>query len=264
MFKTGDLLYDIPTPVIALVLLGAMLAFMALAYFFGARQRGEEDTESRSLTTAVQGSMLGLLALLMGFTFSLGLGRHDTRAEAVVTEANAIGTAWLRADFLPEELQQAAKAQLEQYLAFRVEAGLISADQQQERQQLVESANEAFVALWEIAASHVQAERSPAAVSFASALNDMIDALGERDAAIERHVPEIVVFMLFATFLLSGAVLGYTSGLAGTAPSAPVYVMLVLIVMLVFMIVDLDRPRRGLIAVDQSPMTSLLEGIRAR
>lgn len=98
---------------------------------------------------------------------------------------------------------------------------------------------------------------------YAASLNDMIDALGSRDAAIERHVPEIVIMMLFATFLLSGVMLGYASGIAGAMPAAPAYMMMVLIVILVFMIIDLDRPRRGLIEVDQSPMVELLKSLRA-
>ena len=84
-----------------------------------------------------------------------------------------------------------------------------------------------------------------------------------RDATIERHVPEVVLLMMFATFILSGAMLGYGSGVAGARPATPVYLMMTLIVLLVFMIIDLDRPRRGLIEVNQEPMRALLETMRA-
>lgn len=264
MIGSRELLYDIPTALITLGLLAAMLAIMALGFLVGYRRRNKESEETRSQTTAVQGSMLGLLALLLGFTFSLGLSRHDTRATAVVAEANAIGTAWLRVDLLPEELRAQAKTDLRRYLRLRVEAGQVTADQTQKRKRLVENAGKAFNDLWEVAAAHAESSRSPAAVAYLSALNDMIDALGERDAAIERHVPEVVLIMLFATFLLSGAMLGFSSGIAGTAPAPPVYLMVVLIVVLVFMIVDLDRPRRGLIEVDQSSMSALFESIREK
>lgn len=263
MLGSRELMYDIPTYLICLGLLAAMLICMYVAYRLGHARQTRETDESRNQTTAVQGSLLGLLALLLGFTFSLGLSRHDARATAVVDEANAIGTAWLRADFLPEATREQAKTDMKRYLRLRVEAGEVSADQIQRRNRLITNAQSAFEDLWSAAAANAQAPGGPAAVAYAAALNDMIDALGSRDAAIERHVPEIVIMMLFATFLLSGAMLGYASGIAGAMPAAPVYLMMALIVILVFMIIDLDRPRRGLIEVDQSPMVELLESVRA-
>ncbi len=264
MSGTRDLLYDIPSAVISLGLLAAMLLAMVAAYFIGSRSQRRTTEEGRSQTTAVQGSMLGLLALLLGFTFSLGLSRHDTRSVAVVEEANAIGTAWLRTDLLPEDLRISAKEDLRRYARLRLEAAEVSADQHQTRKRLVANAEAAFAELWAQAAEHAEGKGGPAAVSYAASLNDMIDALGARDAAIERHVPEIVLFMLFGTFILSGAMLGFSSGLAGSRPATPVYLMLVLIVLLVFMIIDLDRPRRGLIEVDQRPLAALLETMRVR
>ena len=264
MLGSRDLLYDIPTWMITLVLLTGMLAIMAAGYLLGHKRRPRENEETKSQTTAVQGSMLGLLALLLGFTFSLALTRHDTRSNAVVAEANAIGTAWLRTDLLPPALREDARTDLRRYVELRVASGAVTADHHRQRKELVEQANAVFMDLWRVAAQHAETSRSPAAAAYVTSLNDMIDALGERDAAIERHVPEVVLMMLFVTFLLSGAMLGFTSGLSGAAPAAPVYLMLILIVLLVFMIVDLDRPRRGLIEVDQSSMTSLVESMREK
>ena len=83
------------------------------------------------------------------------------------------------------------------------------------------------------------------------------DAFGERDAALERHVPEPVLFLLYGTFLMTGCVVGFTAGLAGHRTSFATYVMVALIVLLVFVIIDLDRPRRGMIEVSQKSMTDL-------
>ncbi len=258
------MLYEIPSALIALSLLTAMLIAVFVAYKIGGRSHRNQSDEGRSQTTAVQGSMLGLLALLLGFTFSLSLSRHDARSVAVVDEANAIGTAWLRTDFLPQDLRVAAKEDLRRYTRLRLEAAEVPADQHQRRKRLVANAEAAFAELWEQAAIHAAGTGGPAAVSYAAALNDMIDALGARNAVIERHVPEIVLFMLFGTFILSGAMLGFSSGLSRTMPATPVYLMLALIVVLVFMIIDLDRPRRGLIEVDQRPLAALLEGMKPR
>lgn len=262
MIGNEELMYDIDTTVIAAILLGLMLAAMATGYVIGDRKKRNASEEFRSQTTAVQGSLLGLLALLLGFTFSLALSRHDARSSAIVDEANAIGTAWLRIDYLPEAMQDEVRTDLRRYLRLRVEAGEVSADQTQRRKRLIANAESAFEELWEAAALAIQEQGGPAPVAFAAALNDMIDALGSRDATIDRHVPEVVLMMMFLTFVLSGAMLGYSSGIAGARPATPVYLMLILIVLLVFMIVDLDRPRRGLIEVNQAPMQNLLEAIK--
>lgn len=255
-------MYDISTIFIATGLLTLMLAAMVIGYLAGERRQANASEEFRSQTTAVQGSLLGLLALLLGFTFSLALARHDARSTAIVEEANAIGTAWLRIDYLPEALQDEARADMRRYVRLRVEAGEVTADQRQRRARLVSNAEDAFHELWDAAGTAIHEAGGPAGVAFGAALNDMIDALGSRNATIERHVPEVVLMMMFLTFILSGAMLGYSSGIAGTRPATPVYLMLVLIVLLVFLIVDLDRPRRGLIEVDQSPMRVLLESVR--
>jgi Na+/H+-dicarboxylate symporter len=100
---------------------------------------------------------------------------------------------------------------------------------------------------------------------FIQALNEMIDAYGSRDAALNRHVPEAVLLLLLGTFVLTAALVGYSSGLVGHRVSLATYVLVVLIVLLVFLIVDLDRPRRGLIEVSQQSLIDLqtVEGAAA-
>jgi uncharacterized membrane protein (Fun14 family) len=98
---------------------------------------------------------------------------------------------------------------------------------------------------------------------FIQSLNETIDSYGRRDAALSRHVPEIIFFLLFATFVLTGGVIGYAAGAAGHRPSLASYILVVVIVILVFIIIDLDRPRRGVIRIDQSSMIHLKTAIDA-
>jgi uncharacterized membrane protein (Fun14 family) len=76
-------------------------------------------------------------------------------------------------------------------------------------------------------------------------------------------VPNEILFLLFATFVLTGGVVGYAAGVAGHRPSVTTYVLLVLIVVLSFVIMDLDRPRRGIIRIDQSSLVNLGAAIDA-
>jgi hypothetical protein len=253
-----EMMYDIPTPVIAGLLLAAMLDAMWFGYRIGFRRKRHETEETRSQATAVQGSLLGLLALLLGNTFSLALSRHEDRSGSVVDEANTIGTTWLRADFLQGQDRIKAKASLLKYTRLRVEAGNVSGDQTRERKLYPANAEEVFAEIWALASERARDPGGLALVSFTASLNDMIDALASRNAALDRHVPEVVLIMLFMTFVLSGAMLGFSAGVNGSKPATPVYLMLTLIVLLVFLIVDLDRPRRGITEVDRSSMNDLL------
>lgn len=254
-----DVMYDVPSLWIVVTLLGGM--FLAM---YGGRRvgktrppRGESETGQ---ITATQASLLGILGLLLGFTFSVALGRHDARSAAVVAEANAIGTAWLRTDYLEDA--GPVKAAMLDYARLRVAASTIPVTEEAARADLIAAAEAAFAELWAVAAETTRDRPTPATVAFSNALNDVIDELSARDAAIDRHVPEIVLIMLYATFLLSGALLGYGSGVGRTRIAATALVMPVLIVALVYVIIDLDRPRRGLILVDQSPIIAVLDAMR--
>ncbi len=255
----NELMYDINSGLIALMLLISMGLAMKLGRYVGGRGRHHHNEESKSQVGAVQGSLLGLLALLLGFTFSLALNRYDDRSKAVVAEANAIGTAWLRTDLLAEDSRAEAKALMSRYGILRLEAGRVPASEHERRAELVGAAETVFAQLWAIASAETATKPGPVSMSFAASLNDMIDALGARDAAIERHVPELVLFLMFATFVLLGSILGYSSGLTAVKAGFPIYAMLILIVVLVFVIIDLDRPRRGLIEVNQASMQAVSE-----
>ena len=93
-------MYDIATLWIVLGLMAGMFGAMYLGRRIGKRRPSRDEAETGQIT-ATQASLLGILGLLLGFTFSVALSRHDARSAAVVAEANAIGTAWLRSDLLP-------------------------------------------------------------------------------------------------------------------------------------------------------------------
>ena len=84
-----------------------------------------------------------------------------------------------------------------------------------------------------------------------------MDAFSRRDAELQLHVPQVILLLLFVTFLATGGAVGYSAGIGAHRPSAVAYLLITLIVILAFLILDLDRPRRGLINVSQSSMRAL-------
>lgn len=93
--------------------------------------------------------------------------------------------------------------------------------------------------------------------AFVKSLNDLIDSQGKRNALLQMHVPDVVIMLLFVVFISSGGILGYSGGLSGKRIIAPVVLVSFLITLIVFIIIDLDRPKRGLIQVNQSVMIEL-------
>jgi hypothetical protein len=258
-------MYDHSSGLIVGGLFMALIVAIEAGHWFGSRfGRGANESAKAQINT-IQASLLGVLALLLGFTFSLALQRYDSRSEAVVAEANAIGTAALRAGLLPKAVRAETQDLIKQYLALRVRAGAISLDQAEEREVVVAESSRVFAALWSNASRATAEDPNPVTTGlFVQALNDMIDAYGVRDAALARHVPEIVLFLVFGTFVLTASLVGYASGVGAHRVSFATYLLVLLITCLVFIIIDLDRPRRGLIEISQKSMLDLQTSLPAQ
>jgi hypothetical protein len=260
----NEIMYDKSSFEIALLLLVSMALMIELGYRLGLRSKHDTNDPFVSHTGSIQAALLGLLALLLGFTYSQSLSRYEQRSEAVVSEANAIGTAWLRAHLLPVPAREAVLQDMRTYQDLRVKAGSVSLVERNARESLLQDSQNMLNQLWHSALQAAQADPSPITTGlFIQSLNTMIDAFGSREAALNRHVPEVVLFLLYGTLLITACVLGFTAGLAGHRASFVTYLMVGLIVIIVFIIIDLDRPRRGLIEVSQKSMLDLQATIDA-
>lgn len=243
------------------LLLLALLVATEFGYRMGRYLADGTNDPTKSQISSIQASILGVLALLLGFTFSLSLQRYDTRSEAVINEANAIGTAALRAGLVPDSVRAETQALIRDYLDLRIRASDISLDRVEERNAVVRESSRVFDLLWQNALKAAGEDPSPVRSGlFIQSLNDLIDAYGSRDAALARHVPEIVLFLMFGTLVLTASLVGYSSGVAGHRATFAAYTLLLLIILLVFIIIDLDRPRRGLIEVSQQSLIDLRDG----
>lgn len=255
-------MYDQSSVLIALTLFAFILIVIDVGFRLGRRARLATAEPIKSQINAILAAVLGVLALLLGFTFSLALQRYDSRSQAAVDEANAIGTAYLRAQLLPAGMRDQVGALLRDYLDLRVQAGSTNLADPSSRAPLLRQSSQITGELWSVARQAAEQDARPVTSGlFIQALNDMIDSYGRRDAALSRHVPEIVLYLLFATFLMAGSILGYASGIEGSRATFPTIMMAALIVLLVFLIIDLDRPRRGLIQVSQKNLTDLQQTI---
>ena len=225
------LLYTVNSVLIAAILLVTALLVMEGGYRLGRKRQALAGEPVKSQFTAIQGSLLGLVSLLLGFTFSIAVHHYDNRSEAMVEEANAIGTTYLRAHSLPDSVRNETLATLGKYVDVRVQAGNVSLADDASREPLLQEASQLRTKLWDLAMRSVKDDdRVTTTGLYIQTLNDLIDAYGARDEMLNRHVPEVVVFLLLITFVLAGGILGYTSGAAGHRPTMAVTGFMVIVV----------------------------------
>ncbi|HEY6817495.1 MAG TPA: hypothetical protein VI168_18315 [Croceibacterium sp.] len=251
-----------PLWLVALSLLVLMLAAALLGYAL--RQLHKRRlAESGQAPVAEEGfvlsSVLGLLALLIGFTFALAIDRFETRRALVLEEANAIGTAYLRAQLLDEPHRARISRLLVAYTDNRLE--IASQPHGIARALVVRNdrlANELWVAT-------VAAWPTIRGMNFSSAfidsMNAVIDLNESRKVARQAKVPYEVYLVLFVYIIATVGLVGYTRE-SGRERWAATFLFLLLTLSLV-LIIDIDRPASGGINESQRPMEDLQAMLRA-
>ncbi len=258
-----EILYAYSSVAIVTMLFIAMIMLNEVGFRIGRFVQSSTASEVKSLTGSIQASILGLLALLLGFTFSMSMQRYDNRSMALIDEANAIGTAVLRVQLLPEKYRDEADRLFQEYVGLRLDIGQIDLTKTEERDKYNKKIANVQDKLWSLAISATEIDPRPVTTgAFLKSLNDVIDSQGKRNALLRMQVPEVVLLLLFVVFISSGGILGYSAGLSGTRMIAPIVLVSILITLIVFIIIDLDRPKRGLIQVDQSVMIELLTNVK--
>jgi hypothetical protein len=248
-------------PVFLLLIVFSWLA-IELGYRLGLRHRVVSDDSEKSHIGSLQGALLGLLALLLGFSFAMSVGRFDARRSLMLKEANAIGTAYLRTSFLPADQGNEARKLLRTYVDSRLQ--YVSAGMDTKALERV-FATAAILQgqLWTIATNAAtQDPRSVPAGLFAASLNDVIDVSEERVTAFYSHVPEPVLGLLVVVSCGALGFIGYGCGLAGRRRLTSTILFSLLSVMVLLIVLDMDRPRDGLIQVQQGAMLRLQESLR--
>ena len=243
--------------IVTLLLLG--LAETGCRFGLAYRRRNPEVAAGHS--GSVQGAVLGLLGLLLGFSFAMAVGRYDARRLLLIDEANAIGTTWLRADFLPAPHQQEVKDLLKRYTRIKLEDGKAATTREVTTRSQAEIA-QIHNALWTHANAAALANPSPVTVSFITTLNETIDLDASRKAALRNHVPGAVWLLLLVVAGCGAWASGHGSGTGGVRSAFNQWVFPLLIGVVITLIADVDRPQQGLIGVNQQPLQDLLDSMR--
>jgi hypothetical protein len=246
---------NVPLWLFFVTVLIVSLLWTECGFRIGQRRRKKQSDESGAPLGTIVASILALLAFLLAFTFNLACNRFDDRRAAVLNEANAIGTTYLRADFFDDPEKGQIKKLLREYVQVRV-GGTLS----RPRVDLVISQSEALQdKLWSTAATLAREHQgSPICALFISSLNDVIDMHAKRiTLGLYARVPLSVWIVLFVVSALSLAAVGFYCGMCGSRSWAEVFILITVFTLVMFLVADLDRPQEGFIKASQQPMIDL-------
>jgi hypothetical protein len=255
------MLINLSLPTLLLCSLALFLMALEAGYRLGQRRQDKTDDPDKSHTSALQGATLGLLALLLGFTFAMAVSRFDNRKTVILDQANAIGTAELRSRLLGSpHVEKAAplfRDYVETWLQYRA-AGTDSATVEAADKRASDLENQ----LWNIARDVTAADpHSQPASLFTSALNDMIDMHEKRNRSLKDRVPDAVIWLLFAVSALALGQVAYSCGLNGRRRQVANVTFAFVIALVLVIILDIDRPRRGWVQVSQESMIRLQQSL---
>lgn len=262
-YVLGHFVYRTPILVLCAVALAVWVGFIELGFRVATHARRHRSDVARAQLSTTEAAVLSLLALLLAFSFAMAQGRYDARRALVLEESNALGTTWLRTQLLVEPERSELQSLLRRYVDVRIalhEAGFDG----RRRDALMAASVRLQAQLWDNATRAVA--RTPNQIAsglFLRSLNDVIDLHEKRRVAVENLVPLPIVELIFLVGCIAAALVGYDCGLDGARRFWPTFLATLVFVSVAALVLDLDRPSRGLIRVPQQSMIRLRHSLRS-
>jgi hypothetical protein len=207
--------------------------------------------------------MFALLGLILAFTYASGVNRFEDRKQAVIEEANILGTAFLRAGFIAEPGGKALQEAILAYAKTRANnKDRILSDA--EKTEILNNTLQAQAKLWPtLEEALMQGKPGPIEVSMVTAMNDVLDMHTIRLAAVVDKLPTAVIWMLIFISAATISVTGFNAGLSGKISRWRTATLALVMVGVMLMIHDYDRPTDGFIRVSQYSLNTVIAEMEA-
>jgi hypothetical protein len=243
-----------PFPLWTILPLTVVLAVLSveLGYRLARYRLQRDELEKESPLGGMVGATLGLLAFMLAFTFGLAGSRFEDRRQILLSEANAIGTTYLRAAMLSEPMRTESQKLLREYVDVRLEGV-----QPGKLEQALARSEQLHNQLWAQAVAATEKERSPITSIYVESLNEVIDLHATRLMALRARVPAVIWIVLYLLGFLAMVLMGYQSGLAKSSRSLAAIALIFGFSLVLYLIADLDRPGQGTLKVSQQSMIDL-------
>ena len=245
-----SLFKDLPAVLLEVTMCLLIIAFYLFGHWLCLRLIKQNPDYVNKELGAISGTLLGLLGLLLAFTFGMANSRYDDRRKLIVAEANDISTVILRTDIYPDSIAHLLKEKLKAYVEARINFYAAGIDKEKTKRYLLE-ADSISKEIWHTASNY--AKKDPITTKSSElipALNAMIDITTTRREAGEANIPDSIMYFLLVLCCCSAFLLGY-----GNHTKVD-WVMLagftIMLSITVLTIVDLDRPRSGMINMDST------------
>jgi hypothetical protein len=244
-------------PMWAIYLFTILLGLLAVEAGFrlGKIWKKRHPEESETHIGAMIGATLGLWAFLLAFLVGIAINRYDARREIVIAEANAIGTAWLRAGTQAEPYSSQSQVLLEEYAQARLNfAGFETHLAGRARSEQL------HVLLWKLVEQMTASESpNPVMSIYIASLNEVIDLHTTRLAAITTaRIPYTLYLAMYMVAMLALLMLGFHSGITGQRDIIVTVVLIFIFSTIMLLIIDLDRSWAGFLRTSQQPMIDLV------
>jgi hypothetical protein len=247
--------FRLSSPLLGFILFAVVLGATVIGVLVGRSMRAHHETW-REPMGVVQGALLAFVALILAFGLSLAVGRYETRRAALVDEANAIGTTYLRAQTLPEPIRTNSLELLKQYTDYEIALSHVRPDSSAETR-TVAAADAIQRQLWALGAqSMYQAPTATAPRLYVDSLNTTIDDQTIRTAALSNRVPGAVLVLEVLGAAVALALLALYLAVLGRGVLS-VILAAVFVTLLLLVTFDLDRPTRGVITVPDNALVQL-------
>jgi amino acid transporter len=249
-------LTEFPLFVVVLTFFALLLSARIGVFFRKKRQHPKED-EYHDLDLIVT-AVLTLLALIIGFSFSMAISRYDQRKNYEEAEANAIGTEYVRADLLPAADASRVRVLLTDYLDQRVL--FYQTRDERELQQINARTAQLQTELWSAVHALPPAQQTPVVALAVSGMNDVLNSQGYTQAAWWNRIPIGAWILMVSVAICSNALIGYGARRVDGGSIRLIVLPLVLCIAF-FLIADIDSPRRGIIRVHPQNLISLAQSL---
>jgi len=249
-------LYRVPLSVIFFGLFALMTATWFIGRVIGTRARAAVDEDARTHAGGLHAAMLGLLALILGFTFSMSAQRFEVNLDRAAEEASAIETAYLRADLTDAPARLVMRDLIRRYVDTRIAFYEAKIDFRS-RAVIEAESRKLQEEIWRLTVASAASAPTPPMAEVVDGVNRMFDLYELRQHALRNHVPATILWLLVVMAAAATALTGYVAGFGNRRHPTATAVVLLLIALVIVVIVDLDRPTRGLIHGGQESLLDL-------
>ncbi|HEX4387639.1 MAG TPA: hypothetical protein VH109_03335 [Steroidobacteraceae bacterium] len=224
------------------------------------RKRLRAPTEFKADFVIILSASLTLLGLIIGFTFSMATSRYDLRKANEASEANAIGTEYVRADLLPSEDAERIRVLLKEYLQERI--GFYTTASSGHAREISTRTEALQKDLWAATVAPLSSQQKPVLTLVVSGMNDVLNSQAYTQAAWINRIPTSAWLLLGMIAVLCNLMVGYNQRSSETERARFLAVLPLVVAVAFFLISDIDSPRGGVVRVTPQNLLLLSESLR--